>query len=163
MLDYPAMLQLEGKRVVIVGGGKIGLRKAQGFAGTGAEVIVISPEIVERFNELTFITWEKKYFEPEDIKEAHLIFAATDDKEVNRLVKACANDFQWVDVVSEQSESSFHVPAVVRRGKLTLTVSTSGASPVLAKEIKQQLAKQYDERYASIVEEYKAKRKQEKA
>jgi precorrin-2 dehydrogenase / sirohydrochlorin ferrochelatase len=159
MYDYPAMLRLEGKRVVIVGGGKIALRKARGFTGTGATVTVISPAVVEGFSELSFVTWKKKYFEPEDIAKAHLVFAATNDKEVNRFVKECAHDFQWVDVVSEQAESSFHVPAVVRRGKLTLTVSTSGASPVLSKEIKQQLATYYDERYATIVQEYEEKRK----
>jgi precorrin-2 dehydrogenase / sirohydrochlorin ferrochelatase len=158
MYDYPAMLRLKGKKVVIVGGGKIALRKAKGFTDTGATMTIISPQIVEGFHELPYVTWIQKKFESEDIKEAHLIFAATNDKEVNRFVKECANEFQWVDVVSEQEESSFHVPAVVRRGKLTLTVSTSGASPILAKEIKQQLAIRYDNRYVDIVQEYAEKR-----
>ncbi|MCP8968544.1 precorrin-2 dehydrogenase/sirohydrochlorin ferrochelatase family protein [Ectobacillus ponti] len=155
---YPIMLKLAGKKVAIVGGGAIAYRKAAGLAETGADIVVISPQLHESFAALS-VSWRNKRFEPEDITGAHLVFAATDDAAVNRQVAEAAADWQWVDVTSEQELSAFYVPAVVRRGDLVLAVSTSGASPALAKRVKQELEQQYGEEYVQIVQHYKHERK----
>ena len=58
--------------------------------------------------ELSYITWKQKAFSNDDIKDAHLIYAATNQHAVNMMVKQAAHDFQWVNVVSDGTESSFH-------------------------------------------------------
>ena len=156
---YPLLLSMHNKTVVIVGGGKIAYRKAKGFEHTGANVVVIAPHIMPELESLPFVVWKKKSFEPADIEEAHLIFAATNQDEVNSYVVSCANSFQWVNNVSDGREGTFINPAVVRRGDLVLTASTSGNSPVLAREIKKQWEVQYGEEYKDLVEEFRDKRK----
>ena len=98
---YPLMFNLNKKVVVIVGGGKIAYRKASGLKNTGAFVTVVSPEICEEMKELPHITWKQKTFTNDDIKDAHLIYAATNHHAVNMMIKQAAHDFQWVNVVSD--------------------------------------------------------------
>ncbi|GAB6610817.1 MULTISPECIES: precorrin-2 dehydrogenase [Bacillus] len=135
---YPLILNLNKKVVVIIGGGKIAYRKASGLKNTGAFVTVISPEICEEMKELSYITWRQKTFSNDDIKNAHLIYAATNQHDVNMMVKQAAHDFQWVNVVSDGTESSFHTPGVIRNDKYVITISTSGKDPSFTKLLKQE-------------------------
>lgn len=151
-------MRLTDKKVVIVGGGKIALRKAKTLQGTGAHVTVVSPKILDELKVLPYITWQNKRFEAADIQEAQLIFAATDDKEINRLVCDSANAFQWVNDISASENSNFMTPAIVRRGDLILTVSTSGTSPVFAKKIKRELEERYDDDIIEELAVYKTRR-----
>ena len=80
------------------------------------------------------------------------MIAATNDQELNVAVKNSASSQQLVLMVDEPEKSDLILPAVLKRGKLTLTVSTSGASPILTKKIKRNLAEQYDSRYQEYVE-----------
>lgn len=136
---YPLMLNLNKKVVVIIGGGKIAYRKASGLKNTGAFVTVISPEICEEMKELPYITWKQKNFTNDDIKDAHLIYAATNQHAVNLMVKQAAHDFQWVNIVSDGTESSFHTPGVIRNDEYVITISTSGKDPSFTKRLKQEL------------------------
>ncbi|SME45436.1 Precorrin-2 dehydrogenase [Bacillus mobilis] len=136
---YPLILNLNKKVVVIIGGGKIAYRKASGLKNTGAFVTVISPEICEEMKELSYITWRQKTFSNDDIKNAHLIYAATNQHDVNMMVKQAAHDFQWVNVVSDGTESSFHTPGVIRHDEYVVTISTSGKDPSFTKRLKQEL------------------------
>ncbi|WP_428910968.1 NAD(P)-binding protein [Niallia sp. Krafla_26] len=152
---YPIQLNLKGKRAVIIGGGKIAERKVRGLLHTGADIILVSPEITDNLKESVQtgkLYWKQKSFSPEDINEAFLVIAATSDQEVNRTVKNSASPQQLVLLVDQPEDSDFILPAVLNRGKLTLTVSTSGASPTLTKKIKQSLAEQYDSRYQEYVD-----------
>ena len=135
------IMNVQGKKVAIIGGGRIALRKAKGLVGTGAHITVISPKILDEFQQLPLVTWKRKEFEPNDIKDMHLIFAATNVKSVNEHICQSANDFQWVNDVSESKNSSFITPAVVRKEEIILSISTSGTNPRLAKQLKQQLEK----------------------
>ncbi|MDM5153014.1 precorrin-2 dehydrogenase [Bacillus sp. DX1.1] len=137
---YPLMFNLQGKTVVIIGGGKIAYRKAAGLRNTGASVTVVSPEICEEMKKLPYITWKRKTFTEDDIKDAHLIYAATNQHTVNMMVKQVAHDFQWVNVVSDGTVSSFHTPGVIRNDEYVVSISTSGKNPSFAKQIKQELA-----------------------
>ncbi|ADY21455.1 precorrin-2 dehydrogenase [Bacillus paranthracis] len=136
---YPLMLNLNKKVVVIIGGGKIAYRKASGLKDTGAFVTVISPEICAEMKELPYITWKQKTFSNDDIKDAHLIYAATNQHAVNLMVKQAAHNFQWVNVVSDGTESSFHTPGVIRDNEYVVTISTSGKDPSFTKRLKQEL------------------------
>ncbi|AJH64226.1 precorrin-2 dehydrogenase [Bacillus cereus] len=136
---YPLMLNLNKKVVVIIGGGKIAYRKASGLKDTGAFVTVISPEICAEMKELPYITWKQKTFSNDDIKDAHLIYAATNQHAVNLMVKQAAHNFQWVNVVSDGTESSFHTPGVIRHDEYVFTISTSGKDPSFTKRLKQEL------------------------
>lgn len=136
---YPLMLNLNKKVVVIIGGGKIAYRKASGLKDTGAFVTVISPEICAEMKELPYITWKQKTFSNDDIKDAHLIYAATNQHAVNLMIKQAAHNFQWVNVVSDGTESSFHTPGVIRNNEYVVTISTSGKDPSFTKRLKQEL------------------------
>ncbi|MGG0275347.1 precorrin-2 dehydrogenase [Bacillus rhizoplanae] len=136
---YPLIFNLQGKIVVIIGGGKIAYRKAVGLKDTGAIVTVVSPDICEEMEKLSYITWKQKAFTEEDIKDAHLIYAATNHHDVNMMVKQAAHDFQWVNIVSDGTQSSFHTPAIIRNNEYIVSISTSGKDPTFAKQIKQKL------------------------
>lgn len=155
----PLVFTLLNKKIVIIGGGKIAFRKAKTFINSGAAITIISPQIIEDFNEFPFITYINKRFEKEDIEEAHIVIAATNDKEVNQYVKECTTEFQWFNDVSDQKNSDFHTPAVVRRGDLVISVSTSGKSPILSKKLKSELERYFDDHYVEIVNAYADDRK----
>lgn len=82
---------------------------------------------------------EAKTFSNDDIKDAHLIYAATNQHAVNLMVKQAAHNFQWVNVVSDGTESSFHTPGVIRHDEYVFTISTSGKDPSFTKRLKQEL------------------------
>ncbi|MGR5984231.1 precorrin-2 dehydrogenase [Bacillus cytotoxicus] len=136
---YPIMCNLTGKNVVIIGGGTIAYRKAASLQNTGAFVTIVSPHICNEMKELSYIEWKKKEFTEDDIQRAHLIYATTNHHEINMMVKRVAHDFQWVNVVSDGTKSSFHTPAIIRRNDYMISISTFGKSPSLAKKIKQKL------------------------
>jgi precorrin-2 dehydrogenase / sirohydrochlorin ferrochelatase len=153
--NYPIMLRLEGKKVVVVGGGKVAERKVSGLLGTGARVIVVSPDATVEIRRLAgdgIIDWQQKSFSEADIKEAFLVFAATNDKEINQLVKSFCLGSQLVTIADDPEGSNFTVPAYFQQGRLSIAVSTGGASPMLAGKIREQLEEQFDESYEEYLE-----------
>jgi precorrin-2 dehydrogenase/sirohydrochlorin ferrochelatase len=164
MMDfYPIMLKLAGKRIVVVGGGKVAERKITGLIGTGANICVIAPEAspeIERMSKDGKIVWTAKNFSNDDIEGAFMIFAATNDRELNQYIKGIAETWQLVTVADDPVESDFQVPARVQRGRLTIAVSTGGASPVLARKIRDQLTQEFDEPFEGYLEFLFAARQQ---
>lgn len=147
---YPIMLNLTGKRAVVIGGGAVATRKIETLLEANAEITVVSPEIHEKIIaafENNLLTWKQKYFEPADLADAFLIIAATNQVAVNLQVYENTSNQQLLNIVDQPDLSNFIVPASFRRGKLTIAVSTSGAMPGLSRKIKQELATQYDEIY----------------
>lgn len=154
-MTYPIFLNLKGRQAVVVGGGKVAQRKVEGLLEAEADVMVISPVLTEKlqgFVKEMKIHWRNKYFSQDDIKDALIIIAATNNREVNLLVKRAAGKQQIVNVVDSQEESDFQVPSAVTRGKLKLAVSTSGASPILAKKIRERLEMLYGDEYEGHLE-----------
>ncbi|WP_426861452.1 NAD(P)-binding protein [Cytobacillus gottheilii] len=152
---YPMMMNLKGKSAAIIGGGVIAERKAAGLLEAGAAVTIISPRVTAGLGKLISegkCIWREKCFENDDVAGFFVIMAATDNSLVNQEVKQAASDNQLVLMIDDPHSSDFQIPAMVRRGKLTLTVSTDGASPKLAKKIKKQLSQTYDERYENYLE-----------
>jgi precorrin-2 dehydrogenase / sirohydrochlorin ferrochelatase len=149
------MLKLEGKKVVVVGGGKVAERKVTGLLGTGSDILVISPIATDELKRLAGcgrIEWLEKSFSKEDLDGAFLIFAATNDNEINQYIRTVANDQQLVTIVDDPGGSDFHVPSHIQRGRLSIAVSTGGASPILARTIREQLEQQFDEGFEEYLE-----------
>lgn len=154
-MGYPVILQLRGRRAVVVGGGKVAARKIHGLLEAGAEIVMIAPEAEPELQALAaggMIVWKKKRFDPDDLAEAFLVIAATNDRKVNEAVAQAAAPGQLVNVVDDPERCDFHVPAVIRRGPLTIAVSTGGASPAVARRIRRELEEKYGEEYRPYLE-----------
>lgn len=152
---YPVFLQLKGRSVVVIGGGIIAERKIRGLIPTGAVITVISPDLTKgllKLVESNHIRWCNKRFKEVDINEAYLIVAATNVKETNEEVRKTAKSSQLLNIIDDPLNSNFILPSVIKRGRLQIAVSTSGASPLLAKKIKRELEEEYDEGYESYVD-----------
>ncbi|RBP88716.1 precorrin-2 dehydrogenase/sirohydrochlorin ferrochelatase [Cytobacillus firmus] len=151
---FPLLMNLDYKKVVIVGGGHVARQKAEALLPTKAQVTVISPEVTGKLQQYIhggLVTWKEKSFEPADLDDAALIFAVTNDEEVNNAVEEAAQHWQLLSRADAKGRVDFINPAVVRRGEFVLTVSTSGASPGLTRSVKSELAEQYGEHYAQYV------------
>jgi len=149
---YPAFLNLEGKRVVVVGGGKVAERKILALLKAEAHITVISLEITKR------IAREKlrgslkhipRQYREGDVKNTFLVIAATDSEEINKKVSEDA--LCLVNVVDTPSLCNFIVPSVIQRGHLTIAISTSGVSPALSKAIRQELERLYGPEFAEYL------------
>jgi precorrin-2 dehydrogenase / sirohydrochlorin ferrochelatase len=161
-LGYPVTLRLVGKKVVVVGGGKVAERKVKGLLGTGAEVVVVSPEATEGIQGLHRegkIVWKQKLVAVSDLANAFMILVATNNPHLNQSIKKTAEAHQLVTIADDPDGSNFHVPAHFSRGQLSIAVSTGGASPTLAGKIREQLEEQFDDSYESYLEFLSCKRK----
>ena len=148
---YPVYLDISGKRCVIVGGGKVAYRKACSLQDAGADVIVVSPDVCSDMARRNGITVIKKNYEEGFIDDAFLVIAATDNQGVNRKIAIDAEKRNMlVNVVDCPELCSFTVPSTINRGDLCISVSTGGASPALAKNIRRKL----EEIFGSEYEEY---------
>ena len=161
MNEYPVSLNLKGKRVVVVGGGRIALRKLNGLLGCGAILTVVSPEINEDIKNLVNfdnITLVEREVCGSDLQDAFLIIAATNSFEVNEFVINQAGDNQLVNASHQADQGNVSLPATLRRGRLIISVFTGGASPLLARKIRDDLSFQYDQSYAKRLESLYEKR-----
>lgn len=160
---FPIMLDIDYKKVVIVGGGHVARQKIQSLLPTKAQIIIVSPSIIDEiasYVEQGNVTWKNKQFEPSDLDDASLIFAVTDQEEVNDAVEQAAQHWQLLSRADAKGRVDFINPAVVRRGDLVLTVSTSGANPGLTRKLKDELAAHYDETYIDYIEFLKKARRE---
>ena len=161
---YPVFMDLKGQRCVVVGGGAVADRKARKLLQARAEVVVISPEVKPGLESVAVELLRRPY-EDGDLEGAYLVFAATDSREVNAAValEAHAKSIP-VNVVDRPSDGSFAVPSVLRRGRMQVAVSTGGASPSLARTIRDELDNLFGPEWAGLVEELAvARRRGEKA
>ncbi|MBA3013444.1 MAG: bifunctional precorrin-2 dehydrogenase/sirohydrochlorin ferrochelatase [Proteobacteria bacterium] len=156
MKYYPVCLQVEGRRCLVVGGGKVAERKVLGLLGSGAVVIVISPELTPGLAQLGAegsLTWMSRGYTPGDAEGFFLVMAATDDSIVQNQVRDDGLRFNiLVNVADVPEKCNFILPAVVKRGALSIAISTSGKSPALAKKIRQELEVKLGPEYELVVE-----------
>lgn len=141
---YPIVVRLEGRPVLVVGGGVIALRKTEGLLASGATVRVVSPEFVDGFAELGVehrVEMVQRRYEPTDLDGAWLVVAATNDPVVQQQIfDECEARGVFCNAVDDPDRCSFILPAVERRGPVIVAVSTQGRSPTLAKYLKRHLA-----------------------
>jgi precorrin-2 dehydrogenase / sirohydrochlorin ferrochelatase len=151
---YIACLRLQGRRCVVVGGGEVGLEKIEGLLACGGEVTLVAPDAVEPLRELAeegSIRWERRPYRSEDLDGAFLAIAATGDTDVNiRVFEDAERRATLVNVVDVPPLCNFILPAIIRTGPLAIAISTAGASPALAKRIRDQIAEEYGEPYARL-------------
>lgn len=151
---YPVLLDLRGRKALVVGGGKVALRKAQSLADAGAHVRVVSPEFINEFHEDKRLMCIEHPYHPRDCFHVNIVVAATDNDSVNLRV---ANDSRsagaLVNVVDRPSMCDFIVPAVLERGNLKIAISTSGAAPSLARKIRQRLEREFGPEYEVYLDE----------
>jgi len=137
---YMACLDLRGRRCVVVGGGTVGAEKAKGLLACGADVTVVSPELRDDFRALD-VTWRRGRYRRSDLRGAFLVVAATADRAVNERVHRDAEERRMLCNVADVPElCNFILPAVHREGPIAVAVSTGGASPALAKRIRNDVA-----------------------
>lgn len=151
---YPALIDLEGKKCLVVGGGNVAARKVSSLLRSGARVTVISPQINPLLRveaELGMVTWVPREYEPGDARGFFLVIAASSSKSVNRAVADEARN-GLVDVVDSPRDSTFIVPSAIRRGDLIIAISTLGKSPALASRIREELEGSYPEEFGMLVD-----------
>jgi len=148
---YPILVDLQGKRALVVGGGKVAQRKIETLLEHGASVQVIAKELTATLEELR--NYEKIEFLGDEFSEAFLegaflVFAATDDASLNRRVSQAAQQRGLlVNAVDQPADCNFIVPSVLSRGDLLIAVSTSGKSPAFARKVRGELERQFGEEY----------------
>ena len=158
MLDTPfyiACLKLSGRRCLVIGGGEVGLEKVEGLLACDGDVTLIAPHAVEQLEELHregSIRWERReYAGPEDLEGVFVVIASTDDTDVNIAVYEDAERrAMLVNIVDVPPLCNFILPAIIRTGPLAIAISTAGASPALAKRIRNEIADEYGEPYAAL-------------
>ena len=151
---YPIFLGLSGKRCVVVGGGQVALRKVRALLEHEAEVKVISPKLCPELAQMAekgVIMVLSRSYNDGDLEGAFIVIAATCDSEINRKVAEEAREKKiLVNVVDDPEQSAFIAPSYLRRGALTIAVSTAGKSPALARKIRTRLEKDFGDEYASL-------------
>jgi siroheme synthase-like protein len=148
---FPIFVKLQGRLVVVVGGGSVAEGKIAGLLAAGALVRVISPAITPAFAEWVRdrkIDWLPKVFEPGDLIGAYLAIAATSAPGVNDAVfqEAEAHGI-FCNAVDDIEHCHFYYGAVVQRGDLQIAISTNGKSPALAQRLRQELEAQFGPEY----------------
>ena len=152
---YPLTVRVNEKRVVVIGGGKVAGVKIIPLLKQGADIVVISPELdanLVKLVEEKKIRWYQREYEKSDIKSAFLVVAASSDSILNEQVAEDAAENQLVNVITNPESGNVHFPAAIHRGLLNIAVSTGGASPKLAKKIRDDIANKYDETYESYLD-----------
>jgi siroheme synthase-like protein len=152
---YPIMLNLLGKKCVVVGGGTVALRKVKMLLDCGADVTVVSPRPhlgMAKLSKKKAIRLIHRNYKGGDLMGATLAVASTDVREINRMVAHEAKKLGIpVNVVDDPRLSSFILPSFFRRGNLTIAVSSAGTSPALARKIRTNLEKSLGKEYAILL------------
>ncbi len=156
MKTYPIFAVIEDRHCLVVGGGAVGERKVLDLMAAGARVTVVSRTLTATLADLASrgkITFWSEDFSDALVEGMALVMAATDDPEVNARVSAAARARSiWVNVADEPEHCTFIVPAQVRRGDLTLAISTGGASPALARQMREELQQHFGPEYGPYLD-----------
>lgn len=153
---YPMMLRLDNRACVVVGGGVVAARKVASLIEAGALVIVISPRLCAELEGVAaagVIAVRRETYQPGAIADIRplLVFAATDNPDVNQRIAGEAQSVgALVNVADLPDSGDFENPATIRRGPITLSVSTGGASPTLAAHLRDRMGEAVGEEYATL-------------
>jgi precorrin-2 dehydrogenase/sirohydrochlorin ferrochelatase len=138
-MQFPVNLNLHGRPVLVVGGGRIAYRKVEQLLMADAEVTVLSPMFVDEFHSLP-VTLVQREYASGDIDAFRLVITATGNTPVNQQIfDECEAKGIWINSADDPDRCAFTLPAALRRGDLMVTVSTGGASPALASWLRSHL------------------------
>jgi siroheme synthase-like protein len=153
---FPMFVKLDGRRVVVVGGGEIAAGKIAGLLQADARVRIVSPTLNSALAALVRdnkIEWSKKEFAPEDLEDAFLVIAATSIPSVNEAVYHAADERGLLcNAVDDIQNCHFYYGSIVQRGDLQIAISTNGKSPALAQRLRKELETQFGPEYESWIE-----------
>jgi precorrin-2 dehydrogenase/sirohydrochlorin ferrochelatase len=153
---YPIMLDVRNRRVIVIGGDQVAAEKATNLSLCGAQVTVMAPDFCTELLDLErsgAITLRHKAYAPGDLEGAFVVIAATThDAALSKTIWHEAQERgQLLNIVDVPAYCNFILPSILRRGQLTIAVSTEGASPSLAKRIRQQLEEHFPSAYATYL------------
>jgi len=151
---YPIVLQLEGRRCVVIGGGEVAQRKVEGLLAAAAMVTVVSPSLTAELAALTAarrISHTRRVYRTGDLVGFFLAFVATDAPSVTAAVwREGRRRGVLVNAADDPAHCDFILPSVLRRGDLTVAVATGGATPALARAVREKLETQIGKEYGSL-------------
>ena len=140
MAYFPLFIDLNQKQGLVVGGGPVAARKIRTLLPYGPHLTVCAPSVLPELEALPGLTLRREPFSPALLEDAFFVIAATDDRELNsRIARLCRERNIPVNVADPGTESTFLFPSVVRRGPLTVGISTGGKSPSAAHYLKEQI------------------------
>lgn len=156
MAYYPINLYIKGLKCLIAGGGTVAERKIFALVAREAQVKVVSPHLTKRLKNLAEegkIEYISRNFQIEDLNDVSLVIGATNQPEINSLISKKAKEKGiLVNIVDSPELSNFIVPSTLRRGSLSISITTEGKSPALAKKIRKQLEESFSKDYSQWVE-----------
>ena len=155
MTYYPAMLDLRGRKAVVIGGGVVAARKVRELVSAGASVTVVAPRLGSAIRSLAAggaIEWKRRRYRRGDLAGARLAVIATDDVRVQRRGWSEAEaSGVFVNTVDEPARCSFITPAVVRRPPLTIAISTGGTNPGIARALRERLERHFGAGFGTLL------------
>ena len=161
---FPLMLDLRGKKVLVVGAGTVAAGKIDGLLNHGAKIAVVSPRAgagIQAKSQAGTLVWRRRVFSPKDVSGAFLVIAATNSSEVNASVfRACRAKRVLCNSVDDPEHCDFFYPAVVRRGPLQIAISTNGNLPALAARLRKDLDSQFGPEWSEWVRQLGKMRRQ---
>ena len=156
MAYYPIFLQLEDRRCLVVGGGREAQRKVEGLLAAGGRVTVIAPTLADDLQRLLaegHIEYVERAYRDGDLDGYELCMVATDDGAVNAQVAAEGRRRRvWVNAADDPANCDFILPAIIRRGAITVAASTGGGSPALARRLREELDAYLTEEMPALAE-----------
>ena len=153
MNQFPVNLNLAGKPVLVVGAGRIALRKTEQLLACDATVTVLAPKVHDGFAALP-VTVVRREYASNDVSGYRLVITATANREVDQLIHDEAEALGiWVNSADDPDRCSFTLPATVRRGELLITISTAGASPALSSYLRARLGEIISPDFARVVDD----------
>ena len=155
MRYYPVYLDICGRNALVVGGGAVGSRKVETLLRAGAKVTLVSPQVTERIRSLAEtgrLTWHARGYQSSDVASMFLVFSATDDPELNhRIEEDAARQRVLCNSATQPDRGDFILPSIIERGDLLVSISTSGKSPAVARQLRQDLEGYLGEEYAPFL------------
>ncbi len=154
---FPMLVNLTGRKCLVVGAGKVAAAKIEGLLLCGADVVVVSPRAVAAIQRLARngrLVWRRKAFSQRDVQGKFLAIAATDSDKTNAAVfRVCTARGVMCNSVDDPEHCDFIYPAVARRGALQIAISTGGRSPALAARLRRELEQQFGPEWSAWVED----------
>jgi siroheme synthase-like protein len=152
---YPVFLELAGRRCVVVGEGAVREGKVEGLLAAGADDVLVLAERPDArltaMAEVEGVRVERRAWRPGDLEGAFLVVAASPDPQERAAIAREARERRaWVNVIDDVPNCDWAAPAVVRRGELVVAVGTGGASPALARKIREELGSRYGPEWAEV-------------
>ena len=152
MAYFPFFIDISGRRCIIIGGGRVALRKAEKLLSYGADITVIAPVICGEIRALG-VGLREREFKYSDLDGAFTVIAATNDSALNsRIYKLCTERGILVNSVDDADNCGFIFPSLVRKENITVGISTSGTAPAFAKYLRRRIEELLGERTVDTAE-----------